>query len=558
METGKKREIPKKLLLCLLFGGILVMCLEMGLSILRPGAPGSLARHAVFWAGCFGILAAGTLLVSFWQPAAKAWAWLNEKLMSPETRKPWIDIALAVVAGALLLHHFYVILYYPVIPAGASKLAPAMIALAAVTAVLGRSWRDRGTRLGALLLVFLFERTWLKSTGISGREVVYFSTGIYAVFVCYGLFAALRPAVWKSFLKTVCGLWSLCAFGLCMAGIVTAWTGNPVHNLAGEPVRVYLGRLELFANSDISGGWVVAGIAMAMTGFFLVRNAAARAGYLLTVFVSALTLSLTDSRSGFMMTAFLIAGMICVSIWNGVISKPEKLPKGKRALTVLALVLCFALCFVLIVKGEQELTGAFMKVRDQKGMLVSAAHAEEIPAADAAAELSPPDFVQRSVWTANENEIGRPLTGRVNYWLYALYYLRDHPVTLLTGLSVDGSASTVVWRPDHLHNLPLQILMEGGIPALLLFLGLLLVFFIHACRLWTRRGLLLWQRILPLPVLAILFQEMAECLTHFSFGHPPITVFYFLMGCTVAVSRKILSEEAGKTAGSISQSITGG
>ena len=66
------------------------------------------------------------------------------------------------------------------------------------------------------------------------------------------------------------------------------------------------------------------------------------------------------------------------------------------------------------------------------------------------------------------------------------------------------------------------------------------------------------QRILPLPVLAILFQEMAECLTHFSFGHPPITVFYFLMGCTVAVSRKILSEEAGKTAGSISQSITGG
>lgn len=94
---------------------------------------------------------------------------------------------------------------------------------------------------------------------------------------------------------------------------------------------------------------------------------------------------------------------------------------------------------------------------------------------------------------------------------------------------------------------------------MLLFLGLLLYFFLHACRLWRRGWLPLWQQMLPVPVLAILLQEMAECLTHFSFGHPPMTVFYFFMGCTVVVSKKILAEEAGeKAGGSLPRDITGG
>lgn len=32
---------------------------------------------------------------------------------------------------------------------------------------------------------------------------------------------------------------------------------------------------------------------------------------------------------------------------------------------------------------------------------------------------------------------------------------------------------------------------------------------------------------------------MAECLTHFSFGHPPMTLFWFFLGATITVSKSL-------------------
>lgn len=555
MEAGKKREIPKKLLLCLLFGGVLVMCLEMGLSILRPGAPGSLARHAALWAGCFGILAAGTLLVNYWQPAAKAWARLNEKLMDPETRKPWISVVLGIAAGAMLLHHFYVVLYYPYpMPAGAAKFAPVWIVLAAVTAVLGRAWRDPGTRIGTLLLVFMFERTFIAHLGLTGSETVLFATGIYAVYIAYGVFSAFSSRAGIRFLKILCPFWAAGTLALCGMGLYTGWTGVEIHNLGWGYTRVLLGRLWVFSNPTISGGWLSSFAAVLLVGFALSRKSAARAAYLVIVFLAALTISLTDSRSSYMMMGFLIAGMVCLSLHGKWSERAGRSSGAKPALMILSLALCFVLCFAAVVEGEHLLSRAFTGVRDRGGLIVSAARAEETaPAA------SPLSIIQRETWLTNEADADRLLNGRLSIWRDILKYVRENPRTLLYGLSADGSVLTAVGRDDHVHNILLQLLMEDGIPAVLLFLGLLLYFFIHACRLWKRWELPLWQRMLPVPALAILLQEMAECLTHFSYGHPPMTVLYFFMGCTVAVSRRILAEEAGKTAGNgIPRGVTGG
>ena len=91
--------------------------------------------------------------------------------------------------------------------------------------------------------------------------------------------------------------------------------------------------------------------------------------------------------------------------------------------------------------------------------------------------------------------------------------------------------------------------MEGGVPGLLLFLAVLVCFAVHAVRLFRRAELPLWQRMLPVPVLSILVMEMTECLSHFSFGHVPMTFFWFFIGCTAAVGHSLKSPAAKGTGG---------
>ena len=42
----------------------------------------------------------------------------------------------------------------------------------------------------------------------------------------------------------------------------------------------------------------------------------------------------------------------------------------------------------------------------------------------------------------------------------------------------------------------------------------------------------------------MLLLDTAECLSHFAFGHPPMTLLYFFMGCTVAVSLSLKNRPA--------------
>ena len=114
-------------------------------------------------------------------------------------------------------------------------------------------------------------------------------------------------------------------------------------------------------------------------------------------------------------------------------------------------------------------------------------------------------------------------------------------------LGLSAGWSYLSFRSDvpHCHDILLQIWMEGGFVGLALYLGLMIYFLYHACQLWKRWELPLWQRALPLPVLALLAMEMVECLTHFAYGHVPMTALYFFIGSTVAVSREI-GKKTGK------------
>ena len=214
---------------------------------------------------------------------------------------------------------------------------------------------------------------------------------------------------------------------------------------------------------------------------------------------------------------------------------------------VTALMLCCCACAYGIITGQQYLGTRFIEIRNNGGAIIPSAYAEgesDIESPDATklaaptATPEPPVFEQRNIWFSEDESHNKTFSNRLILWQRSLYFL-SMPQNLLYGVTIDGRAAYLIGRSDHAHNILLQTALEGGIPALLLYLSLVFYGAFHAFRLWNRRGVPFWQRILPLPVFAVFLWEMAECLTHFSFGHPPMTLFWFFLGATITVSKSL-------------------
>ncbi len=542
MEPWSKKTLTRSLLLAVLFGALLTVCLQLGLSYIRPNSAGSISKHLMIFTIMTVLMISAVLLCAYTRPIRKLWDNISKHILNPETRKPILDIIYTILAVAMLLHHFYVILYYPAIPAGATRLAPIWLILAVLTILMGRTWRDKGFLITSFILIFAFERCYLKNLTVSGETAVYFFSAIYSMFFAAGVFFVVKKQYRIPLLQSWCILWSLGILALCGAGLYFAWTGNKIVNFAGAETNAYLSRLNIFAGSTITGGITGTGALIALIGFAISKHKAVKGLYLLVAFIAILTTSLTDSRSSFIFIAFMLAGTICIGIW-GFWRKHITNPAILRIiLMTVCLLACFCLCFWGAINGQKALSKAFVEIRDQ-GTLIPAAQAEESDPPPSPTS-TPPGFQHRDILISNnEADLNRTLTGRYTIWQNAFSYLQKNPNALLFGLSVDGSVAPTLNREDHLHNLYIQTLMEGGIPALLLYFSILIYFFYHTCRLWKHWHLPLWQRMLPLPVLSVFLLEMAECLSHFSYGHPPMTIFWFFLGCTVAVSKTIREQE---------------
>ena len=550
MEPWTKKTLAKNLGLAVLIGALLTVCLQLGLSYIRPNAVGSIPKHLIIFAAMAAVMIVAVLLCGYTRPIRKLWDNINQHILDPETRKPILDILYAILAITMLLHHFYVILYYPTIPAGATKLAPIWMILAALTVLMGRTWRGKGFLFASLMLIYAFERTYLKNLTISGETGVYFFSAIYSMFFAAGVFAAVKPNYQKTLLQVLCALWSLGTLGLCVVGLYTAWTGNQIHNFGGGIALLerWEKRLYIFSIPTVAAAYTGCGALVALVGFSISKHKLTKAGYLLICLITMITTPLTDSRSSTIMISFMIAGTICLAVWTILFKYAENKQIKKRIpLITIVLITCLILCFTGSLISQRFLAREYISIRDRGGLITSTALAEDSIVADPIpTPTSPPGFRQRELLALDGEELNSPLSGRLTIWQNVFKYIIKQPQTMLYGLSIDGSVAAAVNREDHVHNILLQTLLEGGIPSLLLYLSMLIYFFYHTCRLWKRWRLPLWQRMLPLPVLSVCLLEMAECLSHFSYGHPPMTVFWFFLGCTVAVSKSIKDTESKK------------
>lgn len=141
------------------------------------------------------------------------------------------------------------------------------------------------------------------------------------------------------------------------------------------------------------------------------------------------------------------------------------------------------------------------------------------------------------------------ITWRETVWREGFNLLTSKPRHLLVGVGMDSIKSH--WREwglfdngkipvGHMHSTPLQLAVERGIPALVAWTVLIVVYALMLWRLlrsgnvegWIERGLLLGA-------LGGLAGFVASGMVHYNFGDSEVVmIFYFIMGLSLVVGRE--------------------
>jgi O-antigen ligase len=155
------------------------------------------------------------------------------------------------------------------------------------------------------------------------------------------------------------------------------------------------------------------------------------------------------------------------------------------------------------------------------------------------------------------------ITWRETVWREGFNLLTRSPRHLLVGVGMDSIKRH--WREwdlfdqgkipvGHMHSTPLQLAVERGVPALILWIILVILYARMLWRLlrsgtidgWIERGILLGA-------LGGLIGFLASGIVHYNFGDSEVVmIFYFIMGLGLAVER-----EARKSSGEASPAKIG-
>lgn len=134
------------------------------------------------------------------------------------------------------------------------------------------------------------------------------------------------------------------------------------------------------------------------------------------------------------------------------------------------------------------------------------------------------------------------LNGRYRIWENTFTLFRQEPKILLWGESAYHPMEKInamrteagLLSVSHVHNTFLQILLENGIPGLLLYLSFIVIFIWQAVKLMLDPTIPLWQKIVPVPAIGCLIADTVDVCAIATDGYPPMTILYLFIGLTAA------------------------
>ena len=468
-------------------------------------------------------------------------------LTSAENRhNTFTDVLL--MAGILFtfLYRIIEMLWLPNLDAAAQYLPTLWGLLAGALAVRGQAFRRKTTWVLASGLALIFLRCFFggRDTFYWGyRSIVY---GVLAFGVCYQAAFGLSKKWLLTFLRLLLAFWTLFMAGLSLAGIWAALYDQTITTSAGGVYRIGVtySRLYLLTFCTNSGSDLALSLLAALIGMLLTRNPLGRVLYVLASLVQYAALGLTVARTAFISVSIALGLLLAC----GLMAKLRGNRLSEKLVRLISFILAAALAvgsFLLLSKSPELFGDVKEQVRSNTAASTDVVEgtdaAEDTGTEEAAATPAPrstntQSTVQPRPITMDENM----LTQRQFAWQAVYRYIRQHPETLLYGASVVMPMAEVnpladienaAW--DHAHNMYIQILLECGIPGIILLVLFLYSLARAALRLFFSKDKPLWQRALPVIPICILISELAECMTMLVYNLPALAFLMLFSGLVI-------------------------
>ena len=376
-------------------------------------------------------------------------------------------------------------------------------------------------------LATIFITSAIRSTEILDRTKFALMRGVLIYILCPSIGVLLSGKDLKRFLAVFIACWILFYDVLSVIGLYCAENGIQIIDFSQQfEINVREDNLKLFAHPNITSANLMLCILMAVVGMVMSTHKVVKLFYGLSIGLYLVALSLAGGRASFVGTGVGLGIAVAAPLLKACSRKITK-----RIWQCCIIVMVVAITVVVTVIGLNAITDLYNEHQSQRisGWLRSTASAETLHVNEQeVSHIQKKDF------------LGKGLSGRERVYKAAYHLLRQQPSLLLTGTSIplvmDMVNSIADYGLDHVHCMPLQILLETGITGFLLMLLFLVMLFIAIWRLYFDFRNAFWTRLIFLPSVGMLCVETIECITRLDKGtQAPIPLMLFA-GITLALA----------------------
>ena len=384
---------------------------------------------------------------------------------------------------------------------------------------LGKLWKDKGFQILCLYFLLFFFRCFIPNPGsVFSVEVAESILGALWLFAgCYGMARALTVNQFKRFLSICSIVWIAGISILAGIGIYTAWT-DQIIKLSNEAIiQASEGRLKLVYEATTSGAILSMTLLVGIVYACCTKQRICRAFVFLVLLPIILAIALTDSRTAYISVATGISAMIIITIIRHFVNKaaiPEEI--HKRILFIACIIIALLVLIVAFVIAFMHITPVFnyLKIRG----LIPKALAEG---------------TEKTIIESRGFDGSRVLSGRDNLWRWIYEYIVRNPIMLLKGKTKIFPLGYIAGWYGHCHNILLQVLVESGIPGLMLILMFAWRTVIRSMFVITKPGVSLKVCLLPAILLSLFVADMGECFIWLRASYIPVSATMFIFAGTI-------------------------
>ena len=365
--------------------------------------------------------------------------------------------------------------------------------------------------------------------------------GVFIYLLCPSIGILLTEKNIRRFLTWFILVWVAFYTAMSAIGIYSMYTGRAIMDFSGI-YGIYNedGHLNLIAYYTVTAANLTVAILMAVIGIALTNKKTIRIVYTVGILIMQYALALTTGRAGMLSTG--IGAGIAVAAAAETKLRGKMPIRWKRILVLGGVIVLCTVGIYQVFVIEQNVFNRQVSGQ-QTALFIHAAKAEE-----ATNETAEEPTEEPAIQTLSTRSLGTTgLSGRGHVYQRALDLIRKRPYLLLTGTSVP-LVTEYINKDDqpvfeHVHCMPLQILLETGIGGLILLVLFLIPFIRSAWRLFFAIREPAWKRLIFIPTLCMFFIELVECILRLDKGFQVAVPVFLFYGLTISLAKTIPAPE---------------